>query len=138
VNIHDLKRREPDAIAPDGSEIYVIVGDADRASLVEVVLAAGEISRPIRHRTVEEIWHVLAGSGEMWLKDADSGDTTTHKIGPGSTVLIRTGYHFQFRSSGSGGLRILCYTSPPWPGPDEAVDVEAGAWPPTVGTTESS
>jgi mannose-6-phosphate isomerase-like protein (cupin superfamily) len=137
VDIHDLNRREPDAIAPDGSEIYFLVGDAQRASLVEVGLGAGEISRPVRHRTVEEIWYVLAGSGEMWLKDPDSGDTATPPIGPGSTVLIRTGNHFQFRSSGPGELRILCYTSPPWPGPDEAVVVEKGAWHPTVGTLES-
>ena len=43
----------PDAIAPDGSEVYFKVGDAERASLVLVRLGAGLVSRPVRHRTVE-------------------------------------------------------------------------------------
>jgi hypothetical protein len=34
---------EPDAVAPDGSLIYYRVGDARRASLVEVVLPAGAV-----------------------------------------------------------------------------------------------
>jgi hypothetical protein len=40
----------PDAIAPDGSDIYFLVTDARLASLVEVRLAAGRASRPVRHR----------------------------------------------------------------------------------------
>jgi hypothetical protein len=44
-----------DAIAPDGSEIYFLVGDARQASLVEMRLPAGRTSKPVRHRSVEEI-----------------------------------------------------------------------------------
>ncbi len=55
----------PDAIAPDGSEITFLVGDARRASLVEVRLPAGDTSKPVRHRTVEEIWYILTGTGKV-------------------------------------------------------------------------
>ena len=72
----------PDAIAPDGSEIYYLVGDAERASLVEVRLAAGLISRPVRHRTVEEIWYVTGGQGRVWRSAPcdPGGETITVEV----------------------------------------------------------
>ena len=104
----------PDAIAPDGSEIYYRVLNATRASLVEVVLPVGAVSRPVRHRTVEEIWYFLAGTGSVWV------DGEMHEVRPGSTVVIPTGGAFHFAATGEEPLRFLCYTSPPWPGDDEA------------------
>jgi mannose-6-phosphate isomerase-like protein (cupin superfamily) len=116
----------PDAIAPDGSEIYFRVVDAQRASLVEVVLGPGRTTRPIRHRTVEEIWYFLAGSGEVWLRSPDGTVDGTRSVGSGETVIIPTGWAFQFRTTGREPLRFLCYTSPPWPGDEEAVPVPEG------------
>ncbi len=110
----------PDAIAPDGSKIYFRVGDARRASVVEVVLAPGQTTRAVRHRTVEEIWYFLAGHGEVWLRPQ------TRRVGPGDIAVIPTGTDFQFRSTGSEPLRFLCFTPPPWPGDDEAVAVPYG------------
>jgi mannose-6-phosphate isomerase-like protein (cupin superfamily) len=115
----------PDAIAPDGSEITFLVGDADRASLVEVRLPAGTTSRPVRHRTVEEIWYVLAGAGRVWLAPP-GGEQRLHDVTPGATLLVPTGWAFQFRAGPAADLRFLCYTSPPWPGDEEAVPVERG------------
>jgi len=115
----------PDAMAPDGSEIYFRVLDAERASLVEVILAPGRTSRPVRHQTVEEIWYFLAGSGEVWLRSPD-GANTTHRLRQGSTVTIPTNWDFQFRSDGVDPLRFLCFTIPPWPGNDEAILVSEG------------
>ncbi|HEY0830031.1 MAG TPA: hypothetical protein VGE99_02735 [Candidatus Dormibacteraeota bacterium] len=57
----------PDAVAPDGSEVYFRVLDASRASLVEIVLRPGGTSRPVRHCTVEELWYFLDGSGDVWF-----------------------------------------------------------------------
>ena len=110
----------PDALAPDGSEIRYLVLDAGRASLVEVTLQLGRVSRPVRHRTVEEIWYVLAGTGKVWLE----GDLV--EVRPGSTVVIPTGSAFQFEATGDEALRFLCYTSPPWPGDDEAEPIDMG------------
>lgn len=111
---------KPDAIAPDGSEIRLLVTEARQASLVEVRLAAGAISRPIRHRTVEEIWFVLEGRGEVWC----AGRRVA--VEPGSRLVIATGAPFQFRALPEGQLRFLCFTSPPWPGPHEAETVAGG------------
>jgi mannose-6-phosphate isomerase-like protein (cupin superfamily) len=117
----------PDAIAPDGSEIRLLVTDAARASLVEVTLPAGTVSRPVRHRTVEEIWFFLAGTGRVWV----AGEVTA--VAPGSRVVIPAGAGFQFAAAPGADLRFLCYTSPPWPGEQEAEPVAAGGLgPPTV------
>jgi len=100
---------------------------AKHASLVEVVLAPGGVSRPVQHRTVEEVWYFLGGIGEVWV-----GGVTTH-VAAGSTVVIPTGSPFQFRALGDGPLRFLCFTSPPWPGDGEAIRVkEGGLGEPTV------
>ena len=100
---------------------------AKRASLVEVVLRPGGVSRPVKHRTVEEIWYFLGGEGEVWV----NGETK--RVSARSTVLIPTGRAFQFRTLGDEPLRFLCFTSPPWPGDDEAEPAWEGALgPPTV------
>jgi mannose-6-phosphate isomerase-like protein (cupin superfamily) len=114
----------PDAIAPDGSDVHFLLTDTRRASLVEVRLAAGLTSRPVRHRTVEEIWYFLAGEGRVWRQPPD-GEEQVSEVGPGSVLLIPTGWAFQFQS-GPEELRFLCYTSPPWPGEDEAEVVTEG------------
>jgi len=111
----------PDAIAPDGSEITLLVTDARRASLVEVRLPAGQTSLPVRHRTVEEIWYFLAGRGRVWRQPPD-GEGRVDQVGPGSVLIIPTGWAFQFQA-GDEDLRFLCYTSPPWPGDEEAEPV---------------
>ena len=116
----------PDAIAPDGSEIYFRVGDAKCASLVEVVLRPGGVSRPVRHQTVEEIWYFLGGEGEVWRRRPDEAAGQTVTVTEGANVVIPTSWSFQFRCTGSEPLRFLCFTTPPWPGDDEAVPVAAG------------
>lgn len=115
----------PDAIAPDGSEIVYRVSDAERASMVEVRLPAGAVSKPVRHRTVEEIWYFLAGQGRVWLQPP-GGSGRVQDVGPASVVVIPTGWAFQFQAGRQADLRFLCYTSPPWPGNDEADPVSAG------------
>ena len=121
----------PDAIAPDGSEVHFLVGDAERASLVEIRLGAGLVSRPVRHRTVEEIWYVTAGSGRVWRRPpGGAGEVVAVK--PGDALRIPTGWGFQF-AAGDRELRFACFTSPPWPGEAEAEPLaEGGLGPPTA------
>jgi len=80
----------------------------------------------VRHRTVEEIWYFLAGSGEVWLRSPDGTVEAIRHVEPGANVIIPTGWAFQFRAIGEEPLRFLCFTSPPWPGDDEAVQVAEG------------
>jgi mannose-6-phosphate isomerase-like protein (cupin superfamily) len=115
----------PDAVAPDGSQIYFLVGDARRASLVEVRLASGQTSKPVRHRTVEEIWYFLSGEGRVWRQPPDA-PAAVEQVAPGTVLSIPTGWAFQFQAAAGGELRFLCYTSPPWPGDEEAEPVSGG------------
>jgi mannose-6-phosphate isomerase-like protein (cupin superfamily) len=120
--------REPDAVAPDGSEIRLLATmaqGATRASLCEVRLAPGAVSRPVSHRSVEEIWYVLEGRGRVW-RCPPGARADPVEVGPGDSLVIPTGWRFQFTAAPSGPLRFLCYTSPPWPGPDEALPVASG------------
>jgi mannose-6-phosphate isomerase-like protein (cupin superfamily) len=116
----------PDAVAPDGSEVYFRVLDASRASLVEIVLRPGGISRPVSHRTVEEVWYFLEGSGEVWLRSPDRASEQTRAVARGDVVVIPTGWDFQFHADLGGALRFLCFTVPKWPGADEAAAVPDG------------
>ncbi len=127
---------DPDAIAPDGSEIRFLLDPSrgtTRATVVEVTIGAGHVSRPVRHRTVEEAWHVLEGHGQVWRRRPDDVSGTVSDVGPGDALAIPLGWDFQFRAGPNGALRFLCVTMPPWPGEDEAVPVAAGGLgPPTV------
>ena len=128
-----LSRRaeQPEAVAPDGSEIRLLTDSrhgAVKSSVVEVTLPAGQLSRPVYHRTVEETWYILEGCGRVWRcpPDVDAASVPPQEVSPGDTLVIPTGWRFQFAASPNGALRFLCHTTPPWPGKDEAVPVEHG------------
>jgi len=124
----------PDTIAPDGTEIRLLATDAQgatRASLCEVRLPAGAVSRPVYHRSVEEIWYVLAGRGQVWRCPAGE-DARPMDVRPGDALVIRTGWRFQCRAAPDGELRFLCFTAPPWPGSQEAVRTEPGGLGPST------
>ena len=118
----------PDAIAPDGSEVRILLGLAG-GGMAHFELAPNLVSKAVTHRTVEEIWYFLSGRGEMWrLQDGQSAVVDVH---PGVCLTIPQGTHFQFRSFGDEPLAAIGVTMPPWPGEEEAV-VVTGAWPVTV------
>lgn len=98
-----LGRRSPspDVTALDGSEIRLLLDSrqsAAKSSLVEVNLGPGEITRPVWHRTVEEIWYVLEGEGKVWRcpPDADPQTVPPVDVTPGDALVIPTGWRFQF------------------------------------------
>jgi mannose-6-phosphate isomerase-like protein (cupin superfamily) len=117
---------EPDAIAPDGSEVRILAS-VGRGSMAHFRLAAGETSIAVRHRTVEELWFFVGGRGEMWL----SGGGEPVDVAPGVSIAIPAGTAFQFRALGEEPLQAVGVTMPPWPGEDEAIPAE-GPWTPTV------
>jgi len=116
---------EPDIVAPDGSDVRVLLRTG-MGSMAHFELAAGRASAPIRHRSVEEIWYVLSGSGDMWRKQGERSEVVA--LEPGTCVTVPTGTHFQFRASPTAPLRVVGVTMPPWPGSDEAIPVP-GFWP---------
>jgi mannose-6-phosphate isomerase-like protein (cupin superfamily) len=120
-------RPQPDARAPDGADVRVLLRLAG-GSVAHFELGQGRISRAVTHRTVEEIWYVLSGRGEMWRRQGDRESVVALETGVCLTIPLGT--HFQFRSFGPAPLAAVAVTMPPWPGPDEAVLV-AGTWSPT-------
>ena len=78
------------------------------------------------HRTVDEIWYVLHGQGQMWRRQGERQATVP--LTPGTCVSIPVGTQFQFRASDGSRLAVVGVTMPPWPGDDEAYEVP-GTWP---------
>jgi mannose-6-phosphate isomerase-like protein (cupin superfamily) len=118
----------PDAIAPDGSEVRLL-GSLPGGSMAVFRLVPGAVSKAVAHRTVEEIWYFTGGHGRMWRKLGDRQEIT--EVGPGVSITIPTGAHFQFRCDSGEPLVAVAVTMPPWPGSEEAYSV-LGKWEPTV------
>jgi mannose-6-phosphate isomerase-like protein (cupin superfamily) len=121
---------DPDALAPDGSDVRLLLALPGQGSLAHFELPEGSTSAAVRHRTVQEIWFFLAGRGEMWRRNAVREETV--RVGPGDCVTVPLGTTFQFRSLGPGPLQVIGATMPPWPGAEEAV-LEDGPWAPSAG-----
>ena len=119
---------EPDAIAPDGSDVRVLLS-LDRGGLAHFELAPGQTSKAVAHRTVEEIWFFLGGRGEMWRRLGAREDVVP--VDAGVCITIPVGTHFQFRSFGYEALAAVAVTMGPWPGEGEAYLVD-GHWPATA------
>ena len=111
-------------LAPDGSEIRLLQ-QLGGGGLSECTLRVNQISQAVRHRTVEEIWFVTQGRGQVWLEE-DSVQTVV-SISKGSSITIPLGTAFQFRNTGHEKLKIIISTMPPWPGDKEALTVD-GKW----------
>ena len=117
-----------DTAAPDGSDVRILLG-LQGGGMAHFELQPGQVSTAVTHRTVEEIWYVLTGRGEMWRQQ--DADQETVALAPGVCLTIPLGTRFQFRSTGDQPLSAVAVTIPPWPGEDEAYQVE-GPWTPTV------
>ncbi len=118
----------PRVAAPDGSTVRILCA-LPGASTALFTLPPAAVSRPVAHRTVAEVWYVVAGHGRIWRRLGD--DEEIAALAPGVSLTIPTGAAFQFRNDGGEPLDILGATLPPWPGGDEAQPA-AGTWSPTV------
>ena len=114
---------EPTVTAPDGSRVRVLLSLA-AGSAAHFELSPGAVSRAGRHRTVDEIWYILEGRGEMWRRDCDFEEVVTLK--PDLCLTIPVGTSFQFRAIGDSPLSAFAVTMPPWPegSEDEWLEVE--------------
>jgi len=119
---------DPTVVAPDGSDVRVLLG-LQAGGMAHFQLAAGQTARAVAHRTVEEVWFVVSGCGEMWRRSGEREEVTV--LEPGVCLTIPLGTHFQFRAASDQAVSAVAITMPPWPGPDEAVWV-AGPWTPTL------
>ena len=112
----------PVVTAPDGSTVRLLPQLAG-GSMAHFTLEPGQVADAVIHRTVEELWYVLRGAGEMWRRQ-DGRESVVPAV-PGTALTIPLGTAFRFRA-GPEGLEIVAVTMPPWPGSDEAVPVADG------------
>lgn len=110
--------------APDGSSVEKLAR-TEKGSMATFTLPPNGISRAVAHKTVEELWYVLQGAGEMW--QSERGSERIIALRPGIALVVPCGAHFQFRALGKSPLKILGVTMPPWPDAGEACFVP-GHW----------
>ena len=118
----------PDARSPAGAEIRYLM-ESPTGNMIHSTVPPGQVNRATVHATVNEIWHILSGTGRVWRHD-QRAETVTD-LAPGVSIDIPTGVAFQYRCDGTEPLRFLCISMPPWPGDDEATIIE-GPWTPNA------
>ena len=118
---------EPTTVAPDGSDVRVLLS-LQGGSMAHFELAAGKVTHAVTHRSIEEVWYVVAGRGEMWRRQGEREETIA--LEPGVCLTIPCGTHFQFRASLTHAVSAIGVTMPPWPGDGEATVVD-GPWSPS-------
>jgi mannose-6-phosphate isomerase-like protein (cupin superfamily) len=114
--------------APDGSRVRALLR-LEGGSMAQFELAPGRTSIAVMHRTIDEIWTVVSGYGELWRRHG--AREAVVPLEPGVCLTIPAGTHFQFRATGAKALCVIGVSMPPWPGEDEATVVQ-GRWKPTV------
>ena len=113
---------EPAVTAPDGSHVRELLS-LPSGSAAHFELPPDAVSRAGRHRTVDEIWFILAGRGEMWR--SDGGREEVVALHCNLCLTIPVGTSFQFRTIGDSPLSAFAVTMPPWSAEsdDEWMDV---------------
>jgi mannose-6-phosphate isomerase-like protein (cupin superfamily) len=124
------RNADPDVIAPDGAEIRRLVDQprgATKLSLAEALVKPGERTSCVSHRTIEEAWYIVQGTGRFHRLAPDGTNENIEEVAAGDALFIPTGYRFWVENIGAADLRFLCCDAPAWPGHDEAV-----VWPETT------
>src|SRR5260221_14599607 len=99
-----IANKTPDVIATDGCEVRVLSATS-RGGMALFTLAPRMVARAVAHRTIEEVWVVIRGSGRMWRRAAEREEIT--ELAEGVSVSIPTGTHFQLRSDGAEPLEAV-------------------------------
>jgi mannose-6-phosphate isomerase-like protein (cupin superfamily) len=94
----------------DGSTIRELLAHRNSSirqqSLAEARLAVGAATIPHHHAVTEEIYYILAGSGDMTLGEE------TRAVGPGDAIAIPPGLRHTIRNTGPVELVFLCTCAP--------------------------
>ena len=124
----------PEVSAPDGSRVRPLCHLGGLGSFAHFQLGPGEIAKAVSHATVQEIWYIVGGAGQMWRRQG-TAEPTVVDLRPGVCLTIPLGTVFQFRADRGGEpLAVVAVTMPPWPlGSADEARPEQGPWNPTIG-----
>lgn len=81
---------------------------ATRLSIADIRIPPGVAVRPHRHEVIEEVYHVVSGTG--WMTVAGKG----LRIAPGDSVVILPGERHDVVNDGAEDLRLVVTCTPPW------------------------
>ena len=99
-------------LTKDGSLIRELMHPAvhgnKQVSFAEAIIEPGSSTLPHIHKTTEEIYHIVQGSGVMCLEEEKVF------IGPGDTICIAPGRRHSVENTGSMQLKIFCCCAPPY------------------------
>ncbi len=97
-------------VTKDGSTIREILAPRNsviaRQSLAEATVKPGCATQAHYHPVTEEIYYILAGTGEMRIEGEG------RVVGPGDGIAIPPGACHQIRNTGTLDLVLLCCCSP--------------------------
>jgi mannose-6-phosphate isomerase-like protein (cupin superfamily) len=106
-------------VGPNGDIIRELAASrnssARKQSLAEATIPVGGTVPEHFHKTIEELYFVLSGTGLMKIEDE------TRQIGEGDTVIILPGQRHKITNNGSEPLVFLACCSPEWNADDQVV-----------------
>jgi mannose-6-phosphate isomerase-like protein (cupin superfamily) len=113
----------PAFVGPDGGIIRELAASrnssARKQSLAEATIPVGGTVTEHFHRTTEEFYHILSGTGLMKIEDE------VREIGPGDTIVILAGRRHKISNNGAVPLVLLACCSPEWTEEDQVLVEEA-------------
>jgi mannose-6-phosphate isomerase-like protein (cupin superfamily) len=123
----------PETIAPDGSKVRPLCQISGLGSFAHFQLEPGEVARAVSHATVQEIWYIIGGAGQMWRRQ-EGREPAIDDLRPGVCLTIPLGTAFQFRAdSPDEPLQVIAVTMPPWPaGSKDEARLVQGHWTPML------
>ena len=106
-----------------GSEIRPLIdrttASITRCSLAEEILLPGQTVTPHRHREIEEVYYIIAGSGVMTVGDEQ------REVAAGDAVFIPRGHRHTLANTGAEPIKLLLVCGPAFFYEDEVLDTEA-------------
>jgi mannose-6-phosphate isomerase-like protein (cupin superfamily) len=109
-------------VAPDGAIIRELAASrnssARKQSLAEATIPVGGTVTEHFHKTTEEFYYILSGTGLMKIEDE------VKEVGPEDTVIILPGQRHKITNNGEVPLVLLACCSPEWTAEDQVL-VEA-------------
>jgi mannose-6-phosphate isomerase-like protein (cupin superfamily) len=109
MDVVNLADAEP-FTTKDGSEIRELLAHRNscirQQSLAEARLPVGASTTPHRHPVTEEIYYIVAGTGQMQI------EREVRDVAPGDAIAIPSGAAHQISNTGDVTLRLLCCCAP--------------------------
>ena len=104
--------KQPWYLAEDRAEAREIVSPrnshAQNLSIADIRIPPGVSVKAHRHLVIEEVYHVVAGTGAMMIEGVEMTITR------GDTVVIRPGERHGIRNDTAEELRLVVTCTPPW------------------------